>query len=48
MADNIAAWLPGVKKEIEVGPADTAEPSPRQLLIEVSKNIPYKLGALQA
>jgi NADPH:quinone reductase-like Zn-dependent oxidoreductase len=34
---NIAAWLPGVKKQIEVGPADTPEPGPGELLIEVSQ-----------
>jgi len=43
MTENTAAWLPGVKKEIEVGPADTAEPSPGQLLIEVSPDIAYKM-----
>jgi hypothetical protein len=45
MADNIAAWLPGVKNKIEVGPADTPEPSPGELLIEVSKDTAYKVTA---
>ncbi|KAK4961198.1 hypothetical protein LTR10_001688 [Elasticomyces elasticus] len=32
---NMAAWLPGVRKQVEVGPADTPEPGPGELLIEV-------------
>ncbi|KAK4895544.1 hypothetical protein LTR27_006327 [Elasticomyces elasticus] len=32
---NMAAWLPGVGKQVEVGPADTPEPGPGELLIEV-------------
>ena len=34
---NKAAWLPGVGKQIEIGPADTPEPGSEELLIEVSK-----------
>lgn len=32
---NIAAWLPGVGKQVEIGPADIPEPGPGELLIEV-------------
>lgn len=32
---NKAAWLPGVGKQVEIGPADTPEPGPGELLIEV-------------
>lgn len=32
---NKAAWLPGVGKQIEIGPANTPEPGPGELLIEV-------------
>lgn len=32
---NIAAWLPGVGKQIEIGPVDVPEPGPGELLIEV-------------
>jgi hypothetical protein len=33
---NKAAWLPGVGKQLEIGPADVPEPGPEELLIEVS------------
>jgi hypothetical protein len=36
---NEAAWLPGVGKQIEIGPADTPEPGPEELLIEVSNAV---------
>ncbi|KAI4681710.1 uncharacterized protein J4E84_007305 [Alternaria hordeiaustralica] len=32
---NKAAWLPGVGKPVDVGPADIPEPGPEELLIEV-------------
>ncbi|KAK4112879.1 GroES-like protein [Canariomyces notabilis] len=32
---NIAAWLPGVGKQLEVGPADTPVPDNNELLVEV-------------
>ncbi|KAK3311658.1 chaperonin 10-like protein [Chaetomium strumarium] len=32
---NTAAWLPGVGKELEVGPADTPVPDNNELLVEV-------------
>ena len=32
---NKAAWLPGVGKQVEIGPADVPEPGPEELLIEV-------------
>jgi len=32
---NKAAWLPGVGKQVEIGPADIPEPGPEELLIEV-------------
>ncbi|KAH7400099.1 chaperonin 10-like protein [Cadophora sp. MPI-SDFR-AT-0126] len=32
---NKAAWLPGVGKQVEIGPADIPEPGPGELLIEV-------------
>ena len=34
---NIAAWLPGVGKSVEVGPAHIPEPGQDELLIEVCK-----------
>jgi hypothetical protein len=34
---NTAAWLPAVGKRVEVRPANTPEPGPGELLIEVSK-----------
>jgi hypothetical protein len=34
---NVAAWLPGVGMQIEVGPAAIPEPGPDELLIEVSE-----------
>lgn len=32
---NIAAWLPGVGEQVEIGPANTPDPGPGELLIEV-------------
>ncbi|WQF90192.1 Putative GroES-like superfamily, alcohol dehydrogenase-like, trans-enoyl reductase [Colletotrichum destructivum] len=32
---NIAAWLPGVGKQVEIGPADIPDPGPGELLIKV-------------
>jgi hypothetical protein len=40
---NKAAWLPGVGKQIEIGPADIPEPGPRELLIEV-RNVNKEAG----
>jgi hypothetical protein len=34
---NIATWLPGVGKQLEVGPADTPVPDNNELLVEVSE-----------
>jgi hypothetical protein len=40
---NIAAWLPGVGKQVEIGPADIPEPGPEELLIEV-RNVNKETG----
>jgi hypothetical protein len=34
---NTAAWLPAVGEQVEIGPADTPDPGPGELLIEVSR-----------
>jgi hypothetical protein len=38
--ENIAAWLPGVGRDLEIAPADVPEPSKGELLIEASNVLP--------
>lgn len=40
---NIAAWLPGVGEQVEIGPANTPDPGPGELLIEV-RNVNKEAG----
>lgn len=37
VGQNIAAWLPGVEKQIEIAPARCPDPGPGELLVEVRK-----------
>jgi hypothetical protein len=37
---NIAAWLPGVGRDLEIAPADMPEPGEGELLIEASNLLP--------